>query len=159
MESPRILELCTGSGCISVAAVNLPRLQVTAVELDDVPFATAQRNAEKHKVRDRIDFRQGNLFEPVWPGEPFDFVVSNPRTSPTARSRPQAESPGTSPALAARRGADGLDVNRTLARDVPQYLKSGGHFLVELSPEQACGPGALCPNAGAYRPGVVCTTA
>jgi len=157
-ESPRILELCTGSGCISVAlAVNLPKSQLTAVELDDVPFATAQRNAEKHKVRDRIDFRQGNLFEPVGAGEPFDFIVSNPPYIPDGEIPTlEPEVSRHEPRLALAGGADGLDVIRTLAREVPKHLKSGGYFLFELSPEQA--PAVLELFAGmpeTYRPGVV----
>lgn len=158
MELPRILELCTGSGCISVAlAVNLPKAQVTAVELDDVPFATAQRNAEKHKVRDRIEFRQGDLFGPLGQREPFDFIVSNPPYIPDGEIPTlEPEVSRHEPRLALAGGADGLDVIRTLARDVPEYLKPGGYFLFELSPEQA--PAALELFAGmpeTYRPGVV----
>jgi release factor glutamine methyltransferase len=138
MESPSILELCAGSGCVCVSlAVNLPSARLTAVELEPIPLAIAQKNAEKHKVRDRIDFRQGNLFEPVPAGTKFDFVVSNP---PYVAD---GEIPGLEPEISRHEpraalagGADGLEVIRRLAEQTPQYLKPGGSLLFELSPEQ-----------------------
>lgn len=139
MAAPRILELCTGSGCISVSlAVNLPAAQITAIELEDIPFAISQKNAEKHKVRDRIDFRQGNLFGPVPTDEPFDFVVSNPPyiadgEIPTL----EPEISRHEPRAALAGGTDGLDVIRKLADETPRFLKPGGYLLFELSPEQA----------------------
>ena len=139
MAAPRILELCTGSGCISVSlAVNLPAARITAIELEDIPFAISQKNAEKHKVRDRIDFRQGNLFGPVPTDEPFDFVVSNPPyiadgEIPTL----EPEISRHEPRAALAGGTDGLDIIRKLADETPRFLKPGGYLLFELSPEQA----------------------
>ena len=138
MESPSILELCTGSGCISVSlAVNLPAARLTAVELEPIPYAIAQKNAEKHKVRERIEFLQGNLFEPVPAGTTFDFIVSNPPYIA------DGEIPGLEPEISRHEpraalagGADGLDIIRLLADRVPRFLKPGGHFLFELSSEQ-----------------------
>lgn len=138
MESPTILELCTGSGCISVSlAVNLPSARLTAVELEPVPFATAQRNAEKHKVRDRIDFRQGNLFEPVPAGTQFDFIVSNPPYIADGEIHGlEPEISRHEPRAALAGGTDGLDIIRLLADQAPSFLKPGGYLLFELSPEQ-----------------------
>lgn len=137
-ESPSILELCAGSGCVCVSlAVNLPTARLTAVELEPIPFAIAQKNAKKHKVGDRIDFRQGSLFEPVAAGTVFDFVVSNPPYIA------DGEIPGLEPEIARHEpraalagGTDGLDVIRLLADQTPRFLKPGGHLLFELSPEQ-----------------------
>jgi len=139
MPSPRILELCTGSGCISVSlAVNLPAAQITAIELEDIPFAIAQKNAKKHRVRDRIDFRQGNLFAPVGAGEQFDFVVSNPPYIPDGEIPTlEPEVSRHEPRAALAGGGDGLDVIRKLAAETPQFLKPGGYLLFELSPEQS----------------------
>jgi release factor glutamine methyltransferase len=139
MTKPKILELCSGSGCISISiAVNLPAAQITAVELSDVPLATSKRNAEKHKATDRIRFLQGDLFGPVPTGERFQILVSNPPyiakgEIPTLEPEVARHEPN----LALDGGPDGLDVIRRLAEEAPAHLEPGGWLLFELSPEQA----------------------
>jgi release factor glutamine methyltransferase len=78
VESPRILDLGTGSGCIAIAAaVNLPSARITATDLSDAALAIARENAEKHAVSDRIRFLRGDLFAPLAQGEQFDVIASN----------------------------------------------------------------------------------
>ena len=76
---PRILDIGTGSGNLAVAVAKQHRgARVTAVDLSPEALLTAERNAVRHGVADRIRFVQGDLFEPIPAGERFDFVLSNP---------------------------------------------------------------------------------
>ncbi len=137
VKSPRILELCSGSGCISISlAKQRADARVTAVELHDAPFQATTHNAEKLKVADRMQVLQGSLFEPV-PKEPFDLLVSNP---PYVR---KDEISGLAPDIvhhephaALDGGEDGLDFVREILTKGPDYVRSGGVCLLEMDPAQ-----------------------
>ncbi|MCG6157215.1 peptide chain release factor N(5)-glutamine methyltransferase [Rubinisphaera margarita] len=137
VKNPRILELCSGSGCISISlAKQRADARVTAVELHDAPFQATTHNAEKLKVADRMQVLQGSLFEPV-PKEPFDLLVSNP---PYVR---KDEIPGLAPDIvhhephaALDGGEDGLDFVREILTQGPDYVRSGGVCLLEMDPAQ-----------------------
>src|SRR5262249_19163478 len=73
--SPRILDLGTGSGAIAISlAMHLKTARVIATDSQAAALDVARRNAEKLRVADRIEFRLGDLFDPV-AGELFDAVV------------------------------------------------------------------------------------
>ncbi|HTI49606.1 MAG TPA: peptide chain release factor N(5)-glutamine methyltransferase [Planctomycetaceae bacterium] len=134
----RILDLCTGSGCIAVAsAVNLPDAQVTAIDISAPALAIARQNAEAHRVAQRIRFLAGDLFAPLKPDEQFEFIVSNP---PYVADGEMATLPADirkhEPHLALQAGPRGLDVIVRLIAGVPGHLAPGGLLLIEFSPEQ-----------------------
>ena len=137
-ESPKILDLGTGSGCIAVtAAVNLPTAQVTAVDLHAGALQVARSNAERHKVTERMEFLEGDLFAPVAAGKRFDFVVSNPPYIPSGElAGLQEDVRKHEPQLALDGGGDGLDVIRRLIAKLPEFLAENGTFLVEIDPPQ-----------------------
>src|SRR5262249_58447044 len=84
MERPRVLDVGTGSGCVAVCvAVRNKSADVTAIDLSPEALAVARRNAEKHKVGQRIRFLPGDLFGPLESDERFDFILSNPPYVPT----------------------------------------------------------------------------
>jgi release factor glutamine methyltransferase len=135
----RILDLCTGSGCIAVAsAVNLPDAQLTAIDISPPALAIARQNAEAHRVADRIRFLAGDLFAPLQPDERFEFIVSNP---PYVADGEMATLPADirehEPHLALQAGPRGLDVIERLIAGVSGHLAPGGLLLIEFSPEQA----------------------
>ena len=83
LAAPRVLDLGTGSGCIAVSVARQHAgAAVVAVDASADALAVARRNAERHGVAGRIDFRAGDLFAPV-AGETFDLIVSNPPYIPT----------------------------------------------------------------------------
>ena len=137
--SPRVLELCTGSGCLPIAvAVNAPRVAVTAVERSEPALMVARRNASRHDIADRVTFLEGDLFDPVDPAATFDVVVSNPPyVSEEDSDRLQPDVRMHEPHEALFAGRDGLDVIRRIIAAAPQYLVDGGTLLLEYSPEQA----------------------
>ncbi len=149
---PRILDVGTGSGCIAVAAaVNAPKTRIVATDVSRAALTVARENATAHDVADRIDFRQGNLFEPIKPGERFDIIVSNPPyVAEDEMETLQADVRLHEPHLALVAGPDGLDVMRRLINAAPNHLVAGGHLLVEIAPEQAAAACDLLTSQGTY---------
>ena len=74
-----IADVGTGSGIIAICAAKyLPSAQVTAIDISPAALAVAKRNAERHKVAERITFVEASLLSKE-PAEPrFDYIVSNP---------------------------------------------------------------------------------
>src|SRR5207302_4984817 len=87
MERPRVLDLCTGSGCIAAAiAHHLKTATVLATDASAAAVVVAKRNLEKLGLSDRVTVEMGDLFEPlsrVVDARPFDLIVSNPPYIPT----------------------------------------------------------------------------
>jgi release factor glutamine methyltransferase len=78
-EPLAIADVGTGSGCIAVAlACELPRAQLVATDISAVALEFARRNAQRHGVSNRIEFRQMNLLDVSAQGTRFDVMVSNP---------------------------------------------------------------------------------
>lgn len=131
----RILELGTGTGCVAVAvAANAPAVSITATDLNPLALEVASRNARRHKVAARIEFRQGDLFQALKPtGGAFDAICSNPpyiedaawpELSPVIRLHEDPD------ALLA--GPDGLDIIRRIVHETPNHLVKGGLLAFEI---------------------------
>jgi release factor glutamine methyltransferase len=138
VANSRILEIGTGSGCIAVSlAVNRREARVVATDTSPAALAVASRNAERHGVEDRIEFRSGDLFAPLRDREQFDLIVSNPPYVSTAEiDRLAADVREHEPRSALDGGADGLDVIRRIVTDAAPFLAAGGWVVLECSPEQ-----------------------
>ncbi|MCC7388926.1 MAG: peptide chain release factor N(5)-glutamine methyltransferase [Phycisphaerales bacterium] len=146
-----IADICTGSGCVAVAlAKNMPGAHVVATDLSADALEVAARNAERHKVADRVDLLRGDLLgpldsHPVAKGKgSLHYLVSNPPYIPDdewesrdPETGVQANVKAFEPALALRGGADGLDAVRPLLTDGPAYLRPGGLILIEIAASRA----------------------
>ena len=78
-RNPRILDVCTGSGCIAIVlAAHLPQAEVTALDISHTALETAQRNASMNGVRIRFIEDDALNGVPSLAGETFDIIVSNP---------------------------------------------------------------------------------
>lgn len=117
-----VLDLCTGSGVLAVAAAR-SGARVTAVDVSRRALASAKLNAWRHGVEVRV--RRGDLFGPVG-GEQFDLVVSNPPYVPS----PAPAVPRRGAARAWAAGPDGRVVLDELCDRVPAHLRPGGAVLL-----------------------------
>lgn len=78
-RNPRILDVCTGSGCIAIVlAAHLPQAKVTALDISHAALETARRNASMNGVRIRFIEDDALNGMPSLAGETFDIIVSNP---------------------------------------------------------------------------------
>jgi release factor glutamine methyltransferase len=131
---PLVLDVGTGSGCLAVAVAHRhKKARVTAVDVSAEALQVARRNAERHKLAERITFLQGDLFGPVPAEGRFDFILSNPPYIPSGEIATLApEVRDHEPRLALDGGGDGFAVFDRLIEGAAKYLKAGGHLLVEI---------------------------
>ena len=151
----RILDVCTGSGCIAVTiAAERPRSQVVGIELSAQACDVARANAAALGVEDRVRILEGDLFAPLKPGAAFDVLVSNPPYIPSGEISALSAEVRREPALALDGGTDGLEVTRKLAAQACQWLLPGGFFAVEIGDRSAAPVLRLFQIAGFLRTGV-----
>jgi release factor glutamine methyltransferase len=133
----QIADIGTGSACIAIAlAKELPEANVLATDISPAALAVAKRNAERHCVYDRIDFREANLLVPdssVATPQAFDLIASNP---PYIGRREAASLPQEvrehEPHAALFGGEEGYELYAELIMQSARYLKSGGILVLEL---------------------------
>lgn len=152
LPSAKILELCTGSGCVAVAlAKNVRTATIQAVEICPNAAEVARENIRRHKVEDKVRLLVGDLFQPVENQERFDLIVSNP---PYVTDGEIATLPPDvrdhEPHLALAAGEDGFDVIRKLADQAPAHATAEGWLMFELADEQAEPAAELLKSKG-YR--------
>jgi release factor glutamine methyltransferase len=141
MEAPRILDLCTGSGCIAIAlASRLKHATVIAADISPKAVAVARRNVEKLAVADRVAVEEGDLYEALAGKvdvQPFDLIVANP---PYIATSQMASLPRNvreyEPVNALDGGLDGLIVHRRILAGAPERLKDGGRVFLEIAFDQ-----------------------
>ncbi|MCF0234501.1 MAG: peptide chain release factor N(5)-glutamine methyltransferase, partial [Thermoguttaceae bacterium] len=75
----RVCDLCTGSGCVAIAlAKQLPKARLTALDVSPEALEVARRNVAKHKLEERVELIESDLFAALDPDVKFDFIVGNP---------------------------------------------------------------------------------
>ena len=140
--APRIVDLGTGSGAITVSVLTqLPQATAVAVDISAAALAVAQTNAKRHAVAERVEWKQGDFWQPV--SGLFDAIVSNPPYIPAADVRTLAPEVQNEPVLALDGGLDGLDYYRRLLSDGDAYLAPGGFIAIEIGINQAAAIGSL----------------
>ena len=134
-ESPRILDLCTGSGCIGLAiASRVKDARVTLADISKEALAMAKKNATNNHLASPIACIQADALKPAAPflGK-FDMIVSNP---PYITSWEMEQLPDSvakyEPHLALFGGEDGLDFYRSIAKNYKSALKPGGYLAFEF---------------------------
>lgn len=145
----RVLDLCTGSGCIAITiAAEREQASVFATDLSPDACEVARGNAEKLHVGSRVTVKDGDLFAPIPEGMKFDVVVSNPPYIPSAEVKTLMPEVLQEPLLALDGGADGLDIIRRIAKDARARLKVGGTLALELSETQGAAVKSVLEAAG-----------
>jgi len=156
----KILDLGTGSGVIAIiAALEIKRAMITAVDRSYKALQVAVHNARKHKVSERIKFINSDWMTGLSAEAVFDFIIVNPpyvaegilgRPAGGAVGSLQPEVINFEPRLALDGGHHGLDEIRRIAVQVPAALKPGGWFFMELGADQGDAVSAIFEGIGVY---------
>lgn len=133
-NSPRILDLCTGSGAIAISLKKfVPNADITAVDISEKALEIAQKNAEKLEAK--INFVKSNLFDKL-DNKKFDITVSNPPYIRKDEIKKLSEEVQKEPKIALDGGEDGLDFYRIIAEQAINYLKTGSFLCFEIGYNQ-----------------------
>ena len=156
----RILDLCTGSGCIAAwTAYTFPETSVFATDLSEEALAVAAVNCEAHgSFPGQVTLRQGDLFGALaadpsrGPGaKPLFDVVSNPPYVPSATvDGLEPEVKDHEPRLALDGGPAGMDLVGRIIAQAPGYLMPGGLLLLEIDDTQEQAVLSACQASGSY---------
>jgi release factor glutamine methyltransferase len=145
----RVLDLCSGSGCISLALGRaFPEAAVFGTDISDAAIRYAERNAEINGITN-VTFLEGSLYRPVGGMPPFDLVISNPPYIATSEiDGLQREIREWEPRKALNGGSDGLDFYRKILQGAKRHLKNKGTVVLELGFGQAAGVARIAEKAG-----------
>src|SRR4051794_13776187 len=128
----RVLDLCTGSGCLAVLACYVfPNAQVDAVDVSKDALDVAKINVVEHGVQDRVRLMRGDLFKPIGDAV-YDVMLCNP---PYVDAEGMARLPDEyrrEPRLALAAGVDGLGFVRRILREARAHLSEDGGLLCEI---------------------------
>lgn len=140
----RILDLCTGSGCILLSLLHeLGNAGGLGTDLSEEALEAARENAVRLGLQERAAFRQGDLWEPVG-DERFDLIVSNPPYVPTdVIPTLEPEVRCGEPYAALDGGEDGLVFYRRIMKEAAGHLKPSGIIIVESGFDEAAQIAAL----------------
>lgn len=134
-KDPRILDLCTGSGCIGLAiASRVKDAKVTLADISRDALAVAKRNIIRHKLSARVSCVQADaLGVPASFLGKFDLIVSNPPYITTAEMETlDASVKDYEPHLALHGGEDGLSFYRAISANYARALKPDGFLCFEF---------------------------
>ncbi len=133
----RILDLCTGSGCIAIAsAMAFPTAQVDGSDISADALDLARSNVSLHKLDERVQLIESDLFAGL-AGEKYDIIVSNPPYVPVTEHAELPDEYHREPDLGLVAGDDGLDIVRTILVEARQYLSDSGILVIEVGETQA----------------------
>ena len=151
-EGWTVADVGTGSGILAVvAALKLPGSHVTAVDRSPAALDVARANAAAHRVADRIEFVESDLFAQVEPGRRFDFIVSNPPYVATAEmDELPRDVRDFEPREALEAGPRGTEVIERLIPQAAERLVPGGGLYVEHSPHLREAVNRLLAESGKF---------
>jgi ribosomal protein L3 glutamine methyltransferase len=130
-EVGRVLDLCTGSGCIAIATAHYhPHWQVDGVDINDDALALAAENKARLHA-DNVSLRKSDLFNDLQ-GEVYDLIVTNPPYVTNDETDALPAEYAHEPELGLRAGDDGLDLALKILRDAPQHLSENGLLICEV---------------------------
>ncbi len=129
----RILDLCTGSGCIAIALAHVFHdAVIDAVDLSRDALAVASINVSHHLKEDQVSLIESNLFERLPAQKQYDLIVSNPPYVDASDMADLPEEFRHEPEMALAAGQDGLDLVRQILLKSVDYLTENGLLVVEV---------------------------
>ncbi|NAW66664.1 50S ribosomal protein L3 N(5)-glutamine methyltransferase [Photobacterium halotolerans] len=131
-EPARIMDLCTGSGCIGIAcAYAFPEAEVDLVDISTDALAVAEQNIHDHGLEQQVIPLHSDLLRDV-PKDKYDIIVSNPPYVDQEDMDSLPEEFRHEPELGLAAGFDGLDLVRRILANAPDYLADDGILICEV---------------------------
>jgi ribosomal protein L3 glutamine methyltransferase len=131
-EVTRVLDLCTGSGCLAIlAAMAYPNAAVDAVDLSRDALEVARLNVAEHDMEDRVHLIAGDLFKPL-AGRRYDLIIANPPYVAKAEVDAFPAEYRAEPVMAHLGGRDGLDIVRRILAAASGHLTPEGGLICEI---------------------------
>ncbi|MEW6329972.1 MAG: 50S ribosomal protein L3 N(5)-glutamine methyltransferase, partial [Pseudomonadota bacterium] len=128
----RILDLCTGSGCMAIACAHaFPKARVDAADLSEAALAVARLNVRRHRLGRRVKPVHSDLFQAL-PGRKYDVIVTNPPYVARAEMKTLPREYRHEPELALVSGPQGLDAITRILADAGKHLNPGGILVGEV---------------------------
>ncbi len=128
----RVLDLCTGSGCLAIlAAEAFPNAEIDASDISCDALAVAERNIRDYGFEKRIRTFKGDLFDGL-PATEYDLIISNPPYVTAASVTAFLPEYRAEPKLAHLGGENGLDLVHRILRGAPERLAPNGGLVVEI---------------------------
>ncbi len=135
-EVERVLDLCTGSGCIGIASLQaFDNAQVDLVDISPEALAVAQKNIARYGLEGQVRAIQSDLFNAL-EGERYDVILSNPPYVDAIEMAALAPEYQAEPALGLAAGVDGLDLVRRILAQAADHLTDNGVLIVEVGVSQ-----------------------
>ena len=135
LQTRRVLDLCTGSGCLAVlAAMAWPEVRIDAADISEDALAVARINVDAHELQDRITLLRSDGLSTLT--DRYDLILCNP---PYVNADAMASLPPeyrAEPELALAGGTDGMDFIRQLLVDAPSHLLPGAVLVLEIGNER-----------------------
>lgn len=133
LNKPKILDLCSGSGCIAISLAKSLNLTVDAVEISDKAIEVITKNAKLNNAN--INIIKSDLFNNV--NKKYDIIVSNPPYIASNEIKSlQSSVKEYEPHLALDGGIDGLDFYKKIALKAPDFLNKNGQLFLEIGYDQ-----------------------
>ncbi len=147
-DGARILDLCTGSGCIALSLLHYSNgTTAVATDISADALEVAEENVASLGLTERITLMETDLFPAVH--DRFEFIVSNPPYIPSKVIEGLApEVREKEPMLALDGGEDGLIFYRRIVEDAPNYLTGSGYLMVEIGYDQGAAVSELMERRG-----------
>ena len=139
----RVLDLCTGSGCLAILAAHAFReAKVDAVDLSKPALDVAKKNVAKYRLGKRVRLIRSDLFGSL-EGERYDLIVTNPPYVTAAAMRKLPPEYRHEPGMALAGGSDGLFLVKKIILEAAGRLNPGGVLVCEIGDgrralERAC---------------------
>lgn len=130
-ENYRVLDLCTGCGCIGITLALLkPELIVDLADISSLALEVAQENINRYSLNERVKCIQTDVFENIQ--GPYDLIITNPPYVPKREYESSPKEFKSEPKIALEAGKTGLDIINKIILQAKNYLNPNGVLIAEV---------------------------